>query len=438
MATMRRLSRRELLVGGGALLATAGVSVVTPKITRAAPAVGKKVKLEWIEWMTPEISEPKMQGILNAFYQTDPGRNIEVVRQSLPFGQVYDKILTLHMAGQVPDVLMMHPPWAPVLADQGVLEPLSPYLDRAGKEWTANLVQATTPPWKGSVYSVPLTVSAILLYYNERKLAEAGVGAPPKTWADLEAIGPKLTNPARNTYCYVSGMAAKSPYDGPEKELLPLIYQSDDLVLKNGKCNLNSPAAVRALKAWLKWVNDLKLYAPGALTNMGKDKNEAFIAGQAALVNNHPTLIATYVQRDPQLKFGVAPLLEDRTYGTVAGGWNACIGKASGNKEAAWEFLHWLAGPEGSAKVTLAGKQLPGNRKADVNELFQVEPRMKIAAEVFARGRCYTEAASVPEAVNLFRILVEQIHEAANRRKTPEQALETATAEWNKIIAKYA
>ena len=112
--------------------------------------------------------------------------------------------------------------------------------------------------------------------------------------------------------------------------------------------------------------------------------------------------------------------------------------KSSKNKEAVWEFLHWLVGPEGSAKVTLSAKHLPGNTKADVSELFQTEPRLKISAAIMAKGRCFIEAAALPEGVNLYRILAEQIHEAANKRKTVEQALEFATAEWNKVIAKHA
>ena len=359
------VSRRELLVGGATAMASAAL---------AMPAIAQKAKLEWLEWVTLEISEPKTVGLLNAFYQTNAGKNIEIARQPIPFGQALDKILALHLAGQVPDVLLLAPAWVPGLAEQGVLEPLNPYLDKSGKEWVGNLVQATTPPWKGNTYTVALTATPCHLYYNERKLAEAGFSAPPKTWAELESMGPKLTNPAKNTYCYASGMAAKSPYDGPEKEILPLIYQGNELAIKNGKANLNSPAAVRGVKTWIRWVNDLKLYAPGVLTNMGKDKNEAFIGEQVAMANNHPAHITIIEQRNPKLKFGVAPLPENETYGTTSGGWVLGISKNSKSKEAAWEFLHWLVGPEGSAKVSLAAKHLPGNTKADVSELCQPSP----------------------------------------------------------------
>jgi hypothetical protein len=41
---------------------------------------------------------------------------------------------------------------------------------------------------------------------------------------------------------------------------------------------------VKALKHWLRLVSDLKIYAPGVFTNMGKDKNEAFMGEQVAMV----------------------------------------------------------------------------------------------------------------------------------------------------------
>jgi ABC-type glycerol-3-phosphate transport system substrate-binding protein len=103
MKTKRDLTRRQVLVGGTALVGAAAATMP------AAPALAQKVKIQWIEWLTPEISEAKMQQVLIAFYQTDAGKNIEVVRQSMPFGQVHDKIITLNLAGQVPDVVTVHP-----------------------------------------------------------------------------------------------------------------------------------------------------------------------------------------------------------------------------------------------------------------------------------------------------------------------------------------
>ncbi|MHB1413683.1 MAG: ABC transporter substrate-binding protein [Chloroflexota bacterium] len=447
MSEKRRLSRREFLAAGTATLGAVALSACgggsTPPTsgtqpTAAAPAAAQKVKLQWIEWITPEISEEKMQGVLNAFYQSEEGKSIEVERLAMPYAQIHDKVVALNLANTVPDILNMNAPWVVEFAEQGVLEPLNPYLEKEGKDWVANLVQGPMQQWKGNTYLVPLTSIPFLLYYNEKKLADAGFSAPPKTWAEVEQMGPKLTDPAKNTYCYASGMAATSPYNGASIEIFPLIYQSNDTVMKDSKCNLGSPAAAKALKFWIKLVNDLKIYAPGVLTNIEKDKLEAFGAEQTALMWSNVAHVTVVEQRNPNLKFGLAPLPEGDTFGTVLTGWNTSMAKNGKNKEATWQFIRWLTGPEGNAKMTIAAKHLPGNTKADVSEMFKADPRLKVPVDILAKGRVFLETAGMPNVTDLFRILVEQIHEAASNRKTPEEALQFAAKEWDAVLAKFA
>ena len=402
------------------------------------PAAAQKTKIRWIEWITPEISEEKMQGVLNAFYATDAGRSIEIERISLPFAQVRDRMVAMNLAGAVPDILNMNGPWAVELAEQGVLEPLNTYLAQAGKDWVSNLVQGPMQPWKGQTYLVPLTSIPFLLFYNEKKLAAAGFSDPPRTWAEVESMGPKLTDRTKNTFCYASGMAAQDPYNGPEIELFPLIYQSNDTVLKDGKPNLTSPAAVKAVSEWLKLVNDLKVYAPGALTSIEKDKLEAFGAEQTALMWSNVAHVTVLGQRSANLKFGLAPLPQGDTFGTVLTGWNTSLAKGSKEKKAAWEFIYWLTSADGNARMTLAAKHLPGNTTADVSEMFQADPRLKVPLDILGQGRVFMEAAGLPETTTLWRILTEAVQDAANKKKSTEEALASANTDWTTVLQKYA
>ena len=438
MVKSGKVSRRNFLVGSGGLVGTAVLSAGIPKRTlaQAGPAVARKVKIQWIEWITPEISDETVRGMLDAFNRTNAGKNIEIERLTVPYGQAYDKILTLQLAGKAPDVIQVNAPWVAVLNYQGILTPLDHYFRNAGEQWTSNLAKCMLP-LKGVNYVVPLTVNPAGLYYNEQKLEDAGFSVPPKTWAEVESMGPKLTNPAKNTYAYTSGMAAQSPYDGPEKEILPLIYQCNDTVFKDGKCNLNSPAAVTALKWWFHLVNDLKIYAPGVFTNRAQDKNEQFVGEVVAFNYESPTHIVVAQRRNPKLRFGVAQLPAGKTYGNRISLDTMGIGQTSKSKDAAWEFLHWLGGLEGNRLYALGRKQLAANTKADVSEMY-ADRRVKAFADIFAAGRCFIEMHVMPETINAYRILVEQIHEIANKRKTVEEALEFATTEWNKILAKYA
>ena len=399
--------------------------------------VAKKVKLQWIEWITAEISEENVQKVLNAFYKTEAGKSIEIERQAMPYEPVHDKVITLNLAGQVPDLINMNPAWVVEFAEQGVAEPLNKYLDKAGKDWVANVVPGSMVPWKGNIYVVTLTSIPYVMYYNEKKLAEAGLSGPPKTWADVESMGPKLTNPAKNTYCYASQMGVIPTYGGPGIELYNLVYTANDTVLKDGKSNLKSPAALKALKFWLHLVYDLKIYAPGVLTNAVKEVTEAFAAEQTALYWQNTAHIIIMEKRNPNLKFGVAPLPEGDSYGTTIHGWSTAMGRGSKNKDAAWEFIYWLSSPEGNAILTKAAKHLPGNIKADVSEMLAADARLQVCVDVIKRGRGFQESSVMPEAVNMALIFTEQVHEVANKRKTPEEALDFTHTAWNKIFAKY-
>jgi len=438
MHTKRRLSRREFLVGSAAAVGAAALTGKSAAQTPGAPAVAKKVKIQWMQWMTTEITEPRMRDLLEAFYKTEAGKSIEVERISLPSPQYHDKAVANHMAGAMPDVLQVAAEWNVEFAELGMTEPLDPYLAKAGKGWVADLVSHNMVPWRGKTYLLPVTATAYIQLYNVRKFEEAGLSGPPRTWRDIEQMGPKLTNPAKNTYCSAACMGAVQPYKGPPNEIWPLIYQCNDTVLKGGKCNLSSPGSIKALKFWLHLVNDLKIYAPGVLTNAEKDMLEAFTSEVTAILWGSPVFVRIFQQRNPQLKLGVAPLAEGDTYGTWGAGWNNALCAASKNKDAAFEFMHWLSGPDGSGRMAMAAFMPSANRKVDMSPLVQRDPLFKTALDVVARGRVFAETAILPEGTNLLRIQIEQIQEAANGRKTPEAAMEFATAEWNKIFAKYA
>jgi ABC-type glycerol-3-phosphate transport system substrate-binding protein len=442
MLRHRNIGRRQFVVGSAALLGSAALSarkaLVSPAPVGAqtGPAVAKKVKLRWMEWPSTEV--PALQRILDAFYKTDAGKAIEIERVTIPYAQYHDKMLALHLAGQLADVVHVGPGWLIEFATQGMYEPLDPYLAKAGKDWTGNLVQTALTPWKGAIYQIPVALYPYNLIVNEDRLAGTGFSGAPKTWAELESMGPKLTDPSKNLYCLASLMAVKSPYLGPQVEILPLIYQQNDTVLKHGKANINSPAALKALKFWLHLHADLKMYAPGVFTNIFEDTTGAFVAGQTALMWGNTAHVSAVDARKPKFKVGRAPTPTGVVSGTLLSGGFEVMNRKSRNKEAAWEFMAWLCGPDGSGLFNHLAKYLPGNTKADMSAVFAADPRMKIDMDTLAQGRAFMETAILPQATDLFRILTEQIQEAASDRKSPEDALAFVEAEWSKVIAKYA
>ena len=401
----------------------------------AAPASsGSKVTIQWMEWMTPEIGEDRAKSIIDAFEKDHP--NITVQRVSLPFGQVHDKVVALNVAKQLPDVLMMNMPWTVEFAQQGILEPLNPYLQKSDKTWVNQLVKAPMTPWKGNTYLLPLTSIPFVLFYNVDILKAAGYSSPPKTWDQLREMAIKTTKPEQNQYAFTSAMADKSPYNGAAIEIFPLIYQQGTTTIKDGKANINSPEAVKAVQFYVDLVNKDKVYAPGVLTNLENDKVEAFANGRNTFMVSNIAHIAVLKSRNPKLNFNIAPLPKGVTTGTRLTGWNLGMSSQSKHKEAAWTFMQWLASPKGNALVAAASSQLPGNSAAVVPAI-QTNPMLKTAAEILKDPRVMAEDAATPQNTDLWRIMVEQVQEALQNKKTVQQAMDDAAKGWDAILAKY-
>ena len=400
----------------------------------ASAAPTQAVKIQWLEWITPEIGEASMKAILDAFGREHP--DITVERISMPFGQVHDKIVVLNAAKDLPDVLNMNMPWTVEFAEARILEPLNPYLQRSDQAWVHELVKAPTTPWKGKTYLLPLTSIPFLLFYNRTILRDAGYTNPPQTWAELREMAIKTTKPEKNQYAFTSGMADKSPYNGGAIEIFPLIYQQGTTTIKNGRANINSPAAVRAVQFYMDLVNKDKVYAPGTLTNVESDKVEAFASGRNAFMVSNVAHIKLLRTRNPQLDFSVAPLPRGTTSGTRLTGWNLAMSARTRHKEAVWTFMQWLTSPRGNALMAEMAGQLPGNTAAAVPSI-RTDPLLKVAATILKDPRVMAEDATTPQNTDLWRVFVEHVQAALQGRMSTQQAMDDAAKAWDEILARY-
>ena len=91
----------------------------------ATPALAD-TKLQLVEVITsPERTEVLKQ-MVSDFEKANPGTTVEIV--SLPWGQAFEKLLTMVQGGQKPDVVEMPERWLSLYANRGELESLEPWL----------------------------------------------------------------------------------------------------------------------------------------------------------------------------------------------------------------------------------------------------------------------------------------------------------------------
>lgn len=176
------LSRREFLHLTGMAAAGAALSACVPSLAQPTPRRGEKVQLVYQDWQT-EWFPSMAQEMLDQFHATHP--NIRVFYTPDP-DNLEEKMLADMQVGIAPDVFQGCCSWFPILAQQGYVLDLRPYVK-------ADLDQETISDWDpaqyrsfflrdGRQYALPKYHGALALYYNKDLFDQYRVDYPDGTW----------------------------------------------------------------------------------------------------------------------------------------------------------------------------------------------------------------------------------------------------------------
>lgn len=301
---------------------------------------GETVELEMYSWRAEDRAA--YEKIIEAFEDKHP--NIKV--KFTPFESTeYNTILTnAIISGEGPDIAQLRPySGTKTLADNGDLVKLddidglsninSDYLDAArGSD--------------GSVYGVPLTLNAGVIFYNKGLFDKYGLEAPT-TWDEFIEVSETLkengiipvAQAGRAAYLLsmLHGVVSPSLYGGNE--------MVDDLL--SGKTDLLDDRMLKTLDRLL----ELEQYLPKDFIALDDNDAQAlFYAEEAAMYINGDYRLGTFEKNAPDLELGVIPGLKiegsdevpvmtwvDGSYGVL---------ETSKNKEAAIKFMEFMTTQE--------------------------------------------------------------------------------------------
>jgi multiple sugar transport system substrate-binding protein len=291
----------------------------------------------------------------------------------------------------------------------------------------------------GKIWGVPIEVDNYALVFNKKLLKEAGFTNPPETWDELVEMAPKLTkrNPdgtiSQYGFAFLSGWdsAVVHPY-------LALLYSNNGKLFEDdfSRCLLDSKEAIETLEA------ELKLFKNGGTDPAASVWN--FPAGKVAMM-----IMATWYETSLKLGFkdqyeeivGVAPIPYLKKPATAGYTWFIAVDNASKNKKQAWDFVRWLT-LDKSGGYTRMGELMAKNigsippNKADIN-FFQSELN-DLYTSIFVKELEHThQEPNVAQGQEIKTILMREIIEAWNGRKTAEKALKDAKLEIDKILSEF-
>jgi multiple sugar transport system substrate-binding protein len=178
---------------------TAPVATKPPATAVPATAVPTKapVTLEYLAW-GDGTEKPAMDQLI-ALYKTQTGNSINFNPIADPNNNFYVKLQTMIAGGTPPDISSFQGWEWQVYADKGVLAEIDAYVAPAKMENVyrkdiKGIMDSTVR--KGKTYLVPLQIATMVMLYNKKFFADAGVPVPTKDWTFEQFIetATKLTN----------------------------------------------------------------------------------------------------------------------------------------------------------------------------------------------------------------------------------------------------
>ncbi len=159
------------------------------------PARSEKVKIRLATWAGVDEAK-ELQAVIDKVNAN--ATTYEIVHEPQP-ADYYTKIQTNLAGGTAADLIWLSQEFIAGYADKGVLLDITDYLKDDARpaanldDYFADILQ--TAQFKGRTYGLPWIAQPVVLYYNPKMFAEAGVEPPSEnwTWDDFKAAAEKLT-----------------------------------------------------------------------------------------------------------------------------------------------------------------------------------------------------------------------------------------------------
>ncbi|MDQ3511390.1 MAG: sugar ABC transporter substrate-binding protein [Pseudomonadota bacterium] len=355
--------------------------------------------------------------LIPQFEQQNPGIRIDL--QQLPWTAAHEKLLTAFAGDALPDVCAIGNTWIPEFAMIGALSPLdariaeTSWLDPADYfpgAWDSGVIDS-------QVYAVPWYVETRLPFYRRDLLHQAGIDAPPVTWAQWR-----------------TAMAAIKREVGPDRFsiLLPInefepllvlaIQQPDPLLREDGRYgNFRSPGFRRALSFYQEMFD--KDWAPRLSNTQVSNVWDEFGRGYFSFYINGPWNIAEFRKRLPAelaQSWMTMPMPgPDGPGASVANGTSFVIFEKSRNKAAAWKWIAYLSSAQVQARFHALTGDLPPRRAAWQSDALKEDVHAAAFRDQLERARPTPKVPEWERIATEMRLVAEQM---INGRLTVDQA----------------
>ena len=364
------------------------------------------------------LMEPDGTGVwrelIAAFNESHPNRPVRLVEGPPATNTREDMYSTAFLGGRSSyDIVYCDVIWVPKFAAAGWLLDLSDRLSPDDRvDFLDADIQAGT--YQGGLYRIPAFTDAGVLYYRSDLIAQA-----PQTFEEfLEAASIPRDD---NQWGFVW---QGKQYEGLVTNYLEILWgYGGDWINADRQVLLESPEALQALRFLKSAVGTIS--PPGVTTYTEEDTRTIFQNGRAIFLRNwlYVWSLVGRPESDVRGRVGFVPMVHAPGKSSAAslGGWGFAVSRLSPNREAAWEFVKFITGPEQLRAVSARTGLIPA-RSSLVPEQFRAIVRS-------ARPR-----PPIPEYAPASDILQRWLSAALSGAVEPEEALHSAARETRALL----
>jgi multiple sugar transport system substrate-binding protein len=336
-----------------------------------AAAAWAETKVQLVEVITSPQRTEFLKSQLAEFAKANPDIKVDVV--SLPWGQAFEKFLSMVQAGETPDIVEMPERWMGLYANNNQLENLGPYM----KDWPEAATLGDRAKEFGSMvnntqYMIPYGYYARAMFWNKKLFAEAGLAGPPKTVEEFVDSVKKIAalGNGKTGYCLRGGPGAF----GGIQMFMNIMNGKPGFFNEDGTSTFNEEGSVKALEM----LQDLYMGGHVPKDSISWGFNEivtGFYTGTCAMLDQDPDALIGVAEKMKPEDFSVAPMPlgpNGRSYPTLGfAGWSMFADSTV--KPEAWKVIAFLSDNKqnlGWAKVVGV---LPIHNGADQDAHFKTE-----------------------------------------------------------------
>jgi multiple sugar transport system substrate-binding protein len=310
-------------------------------------------------------------------------------------------------------------------ASKGILEPLDDYAKADSTDMSDFVPTALqSNQYQGKTYALPIAVHTLLLMYNKKMFADAGIAAPPTTMTDLQADITKLTKVDSSGNITQFGMRS------PDYTTLAYAFGGkwyDD----QGNPTPDDAGNLAALHFWVD--NVVKKYGADAIKKFEAGYGEyasaqnPFYTGKVAMTLDgewQPVFIKQYAA---SLDWGVVAIPYPENQTNLAGATQLTssmffIPKNAPHKQQAWEFIKYLTGADAMKQFSHALGNLPARTSLLGDAIYSDLPQFNVWLDSLKSPNLRI-FASLPSTAQYQKDLADEFQLIANLKDTPEAGM---------------